>query len=243
MGPLPPPPRPDEIAASVQRIDRLLASGRPFVRSGCLTRGVTLYYFLRRGGPTSPSARQGEFRAASRGTAGSSARGSPWPSGATPVPSSPRPGGRSPASRAVFREAGSVGRSSVAERGTTLTACASAFPPESWGSGVRRAPLPSRGSLKTPAAPPPRIRAARPAPRTHSAGGGARTSTKPPVGEVVYADGSRLLYIRPDPPPGALRAGSGRRSLRGRREGKTSGSSPIPFLRSPMMGDAEAPRL
>jgi hypothetical protein len=32
------------------RIDGILAAGRPVVRSGCLTRGVTLYYFLRRAG-------------------------------------------------------------------------------------------------------------------------------------------------------------------------------------------------
>ncbi|HSK76832.1 MAG TPA: lasso peptide biosynthesis B2 protein [Thermoanaerobaculia bacterium] len=49
-GPLPPSPAPGEVARMVQRIDRLLAAGRPVVRSGCLTRGVTLYYFLRRAG-------------------------------------------------------------------------------------------------------------------------------------------------------------------------------------------------
>jgi hypothetical protein len=31
-------------------IDRVLDAGRPVVRPGCLTRGVTLYYFLRRAG-------------------------------------------------------------------------------------------------------------------------------------------------------------------------------------------------
>jgi hypothetical protein len=30
------------------RIDRVLAVGRPVVGPGCLTRGITLYYFLRR---------------------------------------------------------------------------------------------------------------------------------------------------------------------------------------------------
>lgn len=49
-GPLPPPPTAGEVAAMIRRIDRLLASGRPLIRSGCLTRGVTLYYFLRRAG-------------------------------------------------------------------------------------------------------------------------------------------------------------------------------------------------
>jgi hypothetical protein len=34
----------------VRRIDRLLLAGRPLVRSGCLTRGITLFYFLRRAG-------------------------------------------------------------------------------------------------------------------------------------------------------------------------------------------------
>jgi transglutaminase superfamily protein len=38
------------IIALIARIDRLLLAGRPFVRSGCLTRGITLYYFLRRAG-------------------------------------------------------------------------------------------------------------------------------------------------------------------------------------------------
>lgn len=49
-GPFLPPSTAEEVAAMVRRIDRLLASGRPLVRSGCLTRGVTLYYFLRRAG-------------------------------------------------------------------------------------------------------------------------------------------------------------------------------------------------
>src|SRR5436305_12619275 len=34
----------------VRRIDRLRRAGRPLVRSGCLTRGITLYHFLRRAG-------------------------------------------------------------------------------------------------------------------------------------------------------------------------------------------------
>jgi hypothetical protein len=46
----PPPPPQEEVDALVARIDRLLQAGRPFVRSGCLTRGFTLFYFLRRAG-------------------------------------------------------------------------------------------------------------------------------------------------------------------------------------------------
>ncbi|HYO16404.1 MAG TPA: lasso peptide biosynthesis B2 protein [Thermoanaerobaculia bacterium] len=45
-----PPPDPETVQAAVRRIDRLLAAGRPLVRSGCLTRGLTLYWFLRRMG-------------------------------------------------------------------------------------------------------------------------------------------------------------------------------------------------
>jgi hypothetical protein len=48
--PLPPPPDPAAVAALVARLDRLLAAGRPLVRRGCLTRGLTLYRFLRRAG-------------------------------------------------------------------------------------------------------------------------------------------------------------------------------------------------
>src|SRR3954447_169713 len=47
------PPRPlsrDELAALVQRLDALLVSGRPAVRTGCMIRGLTLYRFLRRAG-------------------------------------------------------------------------------------------------------------------------------------------------------------------------------------------------
>jgi hypothetical protein len=40
--------------ADVERLDRLIALAprvaRPFVRTGCLTRGVTLFWFLRRAG-------------------------------------------------------------------------------------------------------------------------------------------------------------------------------------------------
>lgn len=49
-GAVPPPPTPEVVAAMIRRIDRLLAAGRPVVRPGCLTRGITLYYFLRRAG-------------------------------------------------------------------------------------------------------------------------------------------------------------------------------------------------
>lgn len=49
-GPLPPPPSPQQVAALVARVDRLLAAGRPLVRSGCLVRGLTLYRVLRRVG-------------------------------------------------------------------------------------------------------------------------------------------------------------------------------------------------
>ncbi len=46
----PAPPSPAEVDALVRRVDRLIAAGRPFVRSGCLVRGLTLYRFLRRAG-------------------------------------------------------------------------------------------------------------------------------------------------------------------------------------------------
>jgi hypothetical protein len=49
-GETPPPPPPSEVAALVRRVDALIAAGRPFVRSGCLVRGLTLYRFLRRAG-------------------------------------------------------------------------------------------------------------------------------------------------------------------------------------------------
>ena len=44
------PPTPEEVTALIGRIDDLLIAGRPLVRSGCLTRGLTLYRFLRREG-------------------------------------------------------------------------------------------------------------------------------------------------------------------------------------------------
>jgi Transglutaminase-like superfamily len=49
-GVIPPPPSPSEVDALVRRVDRLIAAGRPFVRYGCLVRGLTLYRFLRRAG-------------------------------------------------------------------------------------------------------------------------------------------------------------------------------------------------
>jgi hypothetical protein len=45
-----PPLPPAAVDALVRRIHRLLLAGHPIIRSGCLTRGVTLYYFLRRAG-------------------------------------------------------------------------------------------------------------------------------------------------------------------------------------------------
>ncbi|HET7042768.1 MAG TPA: lasso peptide biosynthesis B2 protein [Gemmatimonadales bacterium] len=42
-----PEPRPAEIEALTQRIDELLIAGRPWVRTGCMVRGLTLYRFLR----------------------------------------------------------------------------------------------------------------------------------------------------------------------------------------------------
>lgn len=46
------PAVPDEARAKavVDAATRVLESGRPFVRPGCLTRGLTLFYFLRRTG-------------------------------------------------------------------------------------------------------------------------------------------------------------------------------------------------
>jgi hypothetical protein len=49
-GEAPPPPSPSEVDALVRRVDRLIAAGRPFVRYGCLVRGLTLYRCLRRAG-------------------------------------------------------------------------------------------------------------------------------------------------------------------------------------------------
>lgn len=45
--PVPTPPAVDRIAAYV---DKILAAGRPLVPRGCLARGLTRYYFLRRAG-------------------------------------------------------------------------------------------------------------------------------------------------------------------------------------------------
>lgn len=48
----PPPPAADPAAAEAlaRRIDRWLRAGWPLVRRGCLTRGITRYWFLRRAG-------------------------------------------------------------------------------------------------------------------------------------------------------------------------------------------------
>ena len=47
-------PRPAPCAAQIERLDRLATLAprvaRPLVRPGCLTRGVTLFWFLRRAG-------------------------------------------------------------------------------------------------------------------------------------------------------------------------------------------------
>ena len=45
-----PEPSPLDVVALVATIDGLLARARPYVKSGCLTRGVTLYRFLRQAG-------------------------------------------------------------------------------------------------------------------------------------------------------------------------------------------------
>jgi hypothetical protein len=49
----PPNPR-NPTSAEIERLDRVMTLapriGRPLVRSGCLTRGLTLYWFLRRTG-------------------------------------------------------------------------------------------------------------------------------------------------------------------------------------------------
>jgi Transglutaminase-like superfamily len=50
QGEAPPLTDPAAIQTLVRRVDRLRALGRPLVRSGCLTRGLTLYYVLRRAG-------------------------------------------------------------------------------------------------------------------------------------------------------------------------------------------------
>jgi Transglutaminase-like superfamily len=46
----PQPPDPEREAWLVANVDRLLAAGHPAVRPGCLTRGLTHYFFLRRAG-------------------------------------------------------------------------------------------------------------------------------------------------------------------------------------------------
>ncbi|HVR96946.1 MAG TPA: lasso peptide biosynthesis B2 protein [Thermoanaerobaculia bacterium] len=46
----PPLTDPAAVQTLVRRVDRLRTLGRPVVRSGCLTRGLTLYYVLRRAG-------------------------------------------------------------------------------------------------------------------------------------------------------------------------------------------------
>lgn len=49
-GPVPSPPATAEVHTRVHRVDALIAAGRPFIRSGCLVRGLTLYRVLRRAG-------------------------------------------------------------------------------------------------------------------------------------------------------------------------------------------------
>lgn len=43
-------PDPEREAWLVANVDRLLSAARPLVRAGCLTRGLTYYFFLRRAG-------------------------------------------------------------------------------------------------------------------------------------------------------------------------------------------------
>jgi len=47
-----PPPVPDQARAQkiISYADHVITMGKPLVRSSCLTRGITLYYFLRRAG-------------------------------------------------------------------------------------------------------------------------------------------------------------------------------------------------
>ena len=45
-----PAPDPQREAWLVENVDRILSTARPLVRPGCLTRGLTHYYFLRRAG-------------------------------------------------------------------------------------------------------------------------------------------------------------------------------------------------
>jgi hypothetical protein len=43
-------PNPARAAWLAENVDRIIAAGRPVVRPGCLTRGLTHYYFLSRAG-------------------------------------------------------------------------------------------------------------------------------------------------------------------------------------------------
>lgn len=47
---LPPAPRPGAVERVTAHVERVLRRGWPAVRRGCLTRGLTRYYFLRRAG-------------------------------------------------------------------------------------------------------------------------------------------------------------------------------------------------
>jgi hypothetical protein len=47
---VPSPPGAARVEAVVRAVDAVLRTGKPLLRSGCLTRGLTLYYFLRRTG-------------------------------------------------------------------------------------------------------------------------------------------------------------------------------------------------
>jgi hypothetical protein len=47
---VPPCPTPAQEAKIVRAVLAVMQSGRPLRRRGCLTRGITLYYFLRRAG-------------------------------------------------------------------------------------------------------------------------------------------------------------------------------------------------
>jgi Transglutaminase-like superfamily len=45
-----PSSRPMPAARVIESVDAVLRAGRPLIRPGCLTRGLTFYYFLRRAG-------------------------------------------------------------------------------------------------------------------------------------------------------------------------------------------------
>ena len=47
---IPPEPTPARIQEIASKIDTVLTLGKPLIRPGCLTRGVTSYYFLKRAG-------------------------------------------------------------------------------------------------------------------------------------------------------------------------------------------------